>query len=204
MASKTHPTAVPDVDQTNNEDDATHVEDYARRQASEYDKLNLGCGPDIRDGWLNVDIDETYDIDYAWDLDDRPWPWPDNAFSEVAMHNVLEHLDDHLAVLEELYRITQPGGTVTISGPHWNSPGAWIDPTHTRPFTRSMFEHELVRDKFWIRNESATCVRWGRLVPDRVALALADHLSHGVSEITVELGVRSPKYFDNRDGGDDS
>ncbi len=194
--AETHPWA--DLDGGEG-DTVTSVEDYAARVAEEYDRVNLGCGSDIRDGWLNVDIRDQPGVDFVWNLDDRPWPWPDNAFEEIALHNVLEHLDDHLAVLEELHRICQPGGTVTISGPHWNSPGAWIDPTHTRPFTRAMFKHELVRDKFWIRDERATCVRWGRLLPDRAALALADHISHGVSEIEVSLGVRSSSYLDNRE-----
>lgn len=204
MAQKTQPDTAPETtppadtvaESTTGESDA--VTEYAAELAADYEKANLGCGDDYREDYLNVDIDEHHTIDFSWDLNDRPWPWPDNSFEKVVMHNVLEHLDDQLATLEEIHRITRQGGTVIISGPHWNSPGAWIDPTHTRPFTREMFEHELVRDKFAVVDERATCVRWGRLVPNSVALALADHISHGVSEIEVELLVRSDRYLDNR------
>lgn len=154
------------------------------------EKLNLGCGDDYREGWVNADIRATVDPDIVVDLDRLPLPFADDTFEVLLLDNVLEHVADQFAVLQELHRITAPGGTITFAGPHWNSPGAWIDPTHTRPFSHRTFDHYLVSDLFNVESVSATRVRMGRLLPERVALVLADHVAHIVSEIEVTVTVR--------------
>lgn len=157
-------------------------------------KANLGCGTDHRHGpeWINVDIRDGDAVhpDIVHDLDERPWPFETNQFERVELDNVLEHLDDQLATLRELHRVVEPGGEVVVAGPHWNSPGAWVDPTHTRPFSWRTFRHDLVREMFAVESVDVETVRWGRALPDRVALWLADHVGHGVSEVRVELTVR--------------
>ena len=40
-------------------------------------KLNLGCGQNPRDGYLNVDKYGSADL--TCDLEAFPWPWPDNS-----------------------------------------------------------------------------------------------------------------------------
>lgn len=152
-------------------------------------KLNLGCGDDYRQGWVNADLRRSVEPDVVVDLDCLPLPFADDAFEEVLMDNVLEHVDDQLEVLRELNRISEPGAEITFRGPHWNSAGAWIDPTHTRPFSRKTFDHYLVSDLFEVEDVSATRVRFGRLLPERLALELADHVGHVVSEIEVRVRV---------------
>mgnify|MGYP000704003845 CR=1 FL=1 len=153
------------------------------------EKLNLGCGDDYRAGWVNADVRPAVDPDVVVDLDCLPLPFADDAFGEILLDNVLEHVDDQYAVLRELHRVAAAGATMTFRGPHWHSPGAWIDPTHTRPFSRRTFEHYLVADLFDVETVSATRVRMGRLLPERVALALGDHVGHLVSEIEVTVSV---------------
>lgn len=153
-------------------------------------KLNLGCGRDYRDGWVNADIRLEVDPDVVLGLDHLPLPFDDDTFETVLLDNVLEHVDDQLAVLRELHRVSEPGAELTFRGPHWNSHGAWIDPTHTRPFSHETFEHYLVADLFSVENVSARRVRFGRLLPERAALVLADHVGHVVSEIEVTVRAR--------------
>lgn len=154
------------------------------------EKLNLGCGEDYRNGWVNADIRPTVDPDVVVDLDCLPLPFDDNSFEEVLLDNVLEHVTDQYAVLQELHRISKSDATLTFRGPHWNSPGAWIDPTHTRPFSHRTFDHYLLADLFKVEEVSATRIRMGRLLPERFALALADHIGHIISEIEVCVSVR--------------
>lgn len=166
--------------------DAAEIEVAAR----EYDTANLGCGDDYRVGWYNVDLRGDVSPDAVWDFDTYPWPFADDCFETVLLDNVLEHLDDHYTALAELRRITAPGGHVHIVGPHWNSAGAWIDPTHTRPFDPRTFDHYLVDDWFDVVDLTVHKIRWARLLPDSAALWLADVFGHGVSGFHAVIEVR--------------
>jgi len=108
-------------------------------------RLNLGAGDRIMpgQGWIHHDRwKHRPEIEVAWDLQEFPWPWPDNAFDEVFAWDVLEHLyPSPVRALEEIWRIARPGAIVTIHVP-WagQKSGArevWRDPTHIRPW------HEL-------------------------------------------------------------
>lgn len=152
-------------------------------------RLNLGCGDDYREGWVNADHRPEVNPDILLDLDYLPLPFRTDSFDCIMVDNVLEHVQDQLAVLRELHRISEPGAELTFRGPHWNSPGAWVDPTHTRPFSIRTFDHYLGAPLFDVQSISARRVRFGRLLPESVALYLADHIGHLVSEIEVVVNV---------------
>ena len=103
-------------------------------------KLHLGCGDVIRDGWLNHDRAPLAGVDVVHDLREFPWPFEDGQFEEVHMKDVLEHLPDTIATLEELPRITKPGAKVYIGVPYWNSMVAFGDPTHVKSFNEFCFD----------------------------------------------------------------
>ncbi len=188
-ASESVPTALPDS--------SLGVE------VSDYERANLGCGDDYRGQqagttWLNVDLDhrrigmdgDAVTPDLTHDLNEVPWPFPDDCFEHVLMNNVIEHLDDQLATLNELARVTEPGGRVRVSSPHWNSASMAIDPTHTTPVDPRTFDHYLVNDLFDVQNVEVATVRWARPLPDTAALWFADVLGHGVIEWTVTAEVQ--------------
>ncbi len=54
-------------------------------------------------------------------------PYPDNTFDAVIASEILEHLDDDLAGLRELYRVLKPGGVIAVTVPNANYP-FWWDP----------------------------------------------------------------------------
>lgn len=99
--------------------------------------INLGSGSDIRENFINHDIFKLPGIDVVHDLNIYPWPWLDNCADTVVAKDVLEHLYNFMAAMEEIYRILKPGGRVFISVPYWNSVSCHGDPTHQRGF------HEL-------------------------------------------------------------
>ena len=70
-------------------------------------RLNLGCGKDMREGYINSDL---LGGDVPCDLRKFPWPWPDNHAEEILMWNVLEHMPDTEAAVLEVRRILKPGG----------------------------------------------------------------------------------------------
>ena len=97
-------------------------------------RLNVGCGRDIRAGWVNVDRVKLPGVDKVCDLNKFPWPFKDDEFDEVNCDQVLEHLNDIPRCLRELWRITKAGAKIHIAVPHYASPGAWFDLTHKHPF----------------------------------------------------------------------
>lgn len=103
-------------------------------------RLNVGCGHDIREGWVNLDVAALPGVDVVHDLSSLPWPFPAGHFAEIIMINVLEHLEDTIGVMQELHRISAPGARVTIRVPYWNSPDANSDPTHKAIFNERTFD----------------------------------------------------------------
>jgi hypothetical protein len=114
-------------------------------------RLNLGCGSKRIPGYINVD--KFGDPDLHFDLETFPYPWDDNSIAEIELHHVLEHLgqqtDTYLKIIQELYRICQPGAKIHITVPHHRSDRFFHDPTHVRPITSvglSMFSKQRNRE----------------------------------------------------------
>lgn len=95
-------------------------------------KLNLGCGNKPLEGYINHDLTVHADhVDIAWDLNELPWPWQDEAFEKVAAISVLEHLRQNLLTsMDELWRILEPHGVAVVKLPHWKHNISWEDLTH--------------------------------------------------------------------------
>jgi len=101
-------------------------------------KLNVGCGLDIRTGWVNLDSHPLPGVDVVHDVTTAPWPFDENSFDEILCQNVLEHVD-YPKVLREIHRVLKPGGKVFATVPHFTSPYAYADPTHIRYFALGVF-----------------------------------------------------------------
>lgn len=158
-------------------------------------KLNLGSGGDYREGqaWHNVDVRAAVGPDERVDLNEYPWPWPDDSWAHVLASHVVEHLDDQHRALQELARITAPGGTVRIRAPHWHSASMAIDPTHTQPLDPRTLTHDLAPD-WTVVDVGYEGVRGAQLLPESVAAWLADMIGHFVIEWTAD--VRLPEVAD--------
>ena len=97
------------------------------------DRLNLGCGTDIRPGYVNLDIAPLPGVDVVHELGSGPLPFDDASLTEVVAKDILEHVD-LAGTLRELHRVLAPGGRLVVTAPHFTSPAVWIDPTHQRGF----------------------------------------------------------------------
>ena len=68
--------------------------------------------------WSTMGLsDKNTSLDIEWDLNKYPYPLPDDCFEIVFSSHVLEHLDDPLASLQEMYRILKPGGLCRVNVP---------------------------------------------------------------------------------------
>jgi SAM-dependent methyltransferase len=129
-------------------------------------KLNLGCGFNKKDGYVNVDKFETCAPDRVVDLEQTPWPFETSSVDEIQMIHVLEHLgadtDVFLAIVKELHRVCRPGARVLIEVPHPRHETFLNDPTHVRvvtPGVLSLFS-------------KANCREWESLGVSNTPLAL--------------------------------
>ncbi|OGS48193.1 MAG: hypothetical protein A3K68_06655 [Euryarchaeota archaeon RBG_16_68_13] len=101
----------------------------------------MGCGRDVRPGFLNVDRAPLPGVELVADFSHFPWPFRDNVFEEVLAIHVVEHIPNTLRVMEEIHRITRPGATVRVEVPHYKHSNAYKDPTHVRFFTEESFDY---------------------------------------------------------------
>lgn len=111
-------------------------------------KLDFGCGPHKREGFIGVDATAFVGVDQVVDLTQTPWPWSDGSVSEAHCSHFLEHLTamQRVAFCNELHRILIPGGTCQIVVPHWASNRAYGDPTHQWPPVSEMWFYYLNRE----------------------------------------------------------
>ncbi len=81
-------------------------------------KLNLGCGYDKREGYLNLDIDPKCKPDKVCDVT-KPLPFKDGEATVIVLQDVLEHviIESAQNVLRECYRVLEFGGTLLIRVP---------------------------------------------------------------------------------------
>jgi SAM-dependent methyltransferase len=103
--------------------------------------LNLGCGRVRIAEAVNVDVTSDTNPDVVHDLNRRPWPFAANQFRVIHANDVIEHLEDTVGTMEEIYRICVPGAVVNIIVPHFSSAGAYTDPTHRRYFGAFTFDY---------------------------------------------------------------
>lgn len=109
-------------------------------------RLNLGCGNDVREGYLN--IDKYVKADKQIELNRIPYPFRNDSVDEILALNLLEHLTNPYDVLIEWHRICKPGSFIILTVPHFSSGNAWSDIQHTRPYSVSAFFNKDMQSYF--------------------------------------------------------
>jgi ubiquinone/menaquinone biosynthesis C-methylase UbiE len=147
-------------------------------------KLNLGCGPDLRPGYLNVDDGSMFGFKYQpgvqfWNLNVFPWPFESDSADEILMWHVLEHLPETARVLAEIKRVLKPGGLFWGQVPYGPSHDGRTQWQHCRYFVARSFAGmaEDFNFKLLLARNAAHSTTWRHrvrnLVPCRETLALA-------------------------------
>ncbi len=74
-------------------------------------------------------------------------PFKDNSFSAITCLDVLEHLDDDLALLNEMLRVCKPGGHIVLTVPAFNLLWSPHDVAlhHRRRYTRTQMLKKIFR-----------------------------------------------------------
>jgi len=118
-------------------------------------RLNLGCGHDHRDGFINVDVSPQVNPDQLVDLETLPLPWADDEVDEILIKHTLEHLGQtpkaFLNLMCELWRICRHEAKMAIVVPHHRHDQFLNDPTHVRAITPAGLElFSRKRNREWI------------------------------------------------------
>jgi hypothetical protein len=114
-------------------------------------RLHLGCGRDIREGWINLDATSLPGVAVVADLDEcraTPLPLADDSIDEFFGSHVLEHLRNPLPFMQEIHRVASAGATAVFRVPYGSSDDADADPTHVRRYFLNSF-HFFSQLAYW-------------------------------------------------------
>ncbi len=93
-------------------------------------KLNIGCGDNLKSGWVNIDLLSPR-ADLALDMRE-PLPFADNSVAIVYSEHFFEHLDypgDAQRFLKECHRVFKAGGIFSVAVPDTQWPlEAYVGP----------------------------------------------------------------------------
>lgn len=152
-------------------------------------KLDLGCGPNPRDGFEGVDV-RPFDgkVKHVVDLTVTPWPWADSAVEEAHCSHFVEHLTapQRIAFVNELHRVLAPGGKCQLIVPHWASCRAYGDLTHQWPPVSEFWFYYL--SKAWRQqnaphNDGYACdfeATWGYSLHPSLLHRVGDHQNYAL------------------------
>jgi len=76
-------------------------------------KLNLGCGEDYKEGYINIDLDPKVKADKHINFM-KSLPFKSNSIDEVFTKNLFEHVPNPLNFLLEIRRVLKKGGRAVI------------------------------------------------------------------------------------------
>ncbi len=109
--------------------------------------LDVGCGRRKAEaGAIGIDMSPDSAADHVWNLDSYPWPLPGDAFTRIHMSHVIEHLEDPMRAMAEVYRVARDGADVFVTTPHFSSHNSYTDPTHRRHLAAASFEYFTGKD----------------------------------------------------------
>jgi glycosyltransferase involved in cell wall biosynthesis len=135
-------------------------------------KLNFGCGRGIKKDYINVDITPFEGVDYVFNFNQFPYPFPNDEFDFIYADNILEHLEDIPKVMRELHRIAKNNALVQIVVPYYHCYGAFNDVTHKHYFSPLSFEpfykkntraNYFIKEKFELKELKLIPTRLGKI-----------------------------------------
>src|ERR1041385_8418377 len=97
-------------------------------------------------------VDKTY-APSAYTCDLRKIPVEDQRFEAIVFTQVMEHLPDPGAVLNELHRVLKPGGRLFYTGPFWYE-------EHEKPYDFYRYTQFAIRHLFTSAGFEIQELRW--------------------------------------------
>lgn len=121
--------------------------------------LDIGCGSNKQPGFLGMDKRALPGVDIVHDLENFPYPIPNEYCLSIVGSHIVEHIKPWLMIdfMNELWRIMRVGGGLAFSFPYGLSEGFVQDPTHCNPCNEGTWQYfdpnyglyEVYRPKPW-------------------------------------------------------
>ncbi|MCM8787954.1 MAG: methyltransferase domain-containing protein [Candidatus Omnitrophica bacterium] len=135
-----------------------------------FTKLNIGCGYEKKEGFVNIDKAREVNPDYIVDIE-KGLPFPDNSFDYIFSQHCLEHVRPQYwkFVLDEIARVAKDGCILELYLPFdniWNRTNS----DHYRTFHWTSFaQNEVGSNRFYY-----TKLKLKRIekVPNRIVRAI--------------------------------
>lgn len=93
-------------------------------------KLNLGCGDNKLEGYVNIDTEKSVKPDLVHNFVEHSLPYKAKSVDEIVFFHTIEHIrkDYHLHIFVELFRVLKVGAPLYISYPNfWECATRWKD-----------------------------------------------------------------------------
>ena len=114
-------------------------------------KLNLGCGTDIKKGFVNIDKYEHLPGVTNCDLN-LSLPYSNNSVDYIHCEHLLYYLDNPADFLRDLYRICKPKAKVKLIVTHFSLPMAYAElRTRKSGYSYYSFGHESFNKEFYYK-----------------------------------------------------
>lgn len=94
------------------------INDYFK--TNKIKKLQIGCGFNPIDGWLNTDL--AFNEKVAFLDASKKYPFDDETFDYIFTEHLFEHLtfNEELTMLEECFRVLKKGGILRLATPNFD------------------------------------------------------------------------------------
>ena len=114
-----------------------------------YKKIDIGCGsskcePDA----IGIDIAAAPGVDIVGDALEVLRNFENNSVGAIYSSHFLEHHENPAAILQEMVRVTTPGGIIELRVPHFSDPWYYSDPTHKHLFGLYTFAYYFNNKQF--------------------------------------------------------
>lgn len=115
-------------------DSTIKILDFDNYLKNNYIKIDIGCGPNKKEGCLGIDKIDISGVDIVANLENGLGFLPDNSVDEIYTTHFLEHIENFELMMSEFHRVLKPAGKAFIKVPHFSSPHYYSDFTHKRFF----------------------------------------------------------------------
>ena len=161
--------------------------------------IDIGCGSRKVEGAIGIDGFNQPGVNVVCDLE-QSIPLKTNSVDILHTSHLLEHIQNLVQLMEEVYRVSKPGSQVYITVPYFTSRGAFRDPTHVRYFSEETFQYfqnpapYQIRTDFQIQSIHYKYRTLFRYFPEFIRKIFRRHLWNVVDEITVSLKVGESSF----------
>jgi len=151
-------------------------------------KLNLGCGNDIRKGFINLDLDNHKGVDIVHNIDKIPWPFSKGEIDLIYTSHLLEHVNDLVKTMKEVHRICKNKARIIIRVPHFSCGVSYRDPTHKRFMSYHTFDY--FTERCFYKNFPKFKIIKRRLNFTREAFIFLNHIFNPIININPSIYER--------------